>query len=282
MKWSVIALFALGVVAAICAAMLVTSIQVGAAAAAREVQAQESAASEVQVVVAARPLEALSVIEASAVTTRFVPAGEAAADVFADTTLVIGKVLLRSVSEGQLISTGLLAHAGSGVHVASALRPGMRAVSIALSDSMGLEGLLYPGSVVDVIASINLRATDDVQARPVSMTLLQGVFVLGVGERTVVSEPEGEALVSGASGRRRPNVTLLVDLQQAEVLKLAMQEGSVSLVLRNPTDESIEEAEGTSLSSLSPVLEVPPAPRQIVVTKGGVPQVQTFRIAGGE
>lgn len=282
MKWSIIALFALGIVAAICAAMLVTSIQVGSVGLGTDVQAQEVAPVEVEVVVAARALEALSVIEASAVTTRSISAADAPADALAHPTLVIGKVLLRSVAEGQLISAEALASEGSGVHVASALRPGMRAVSIALSDSMGLEGLLYPGSVVDVIASMNLRAELDGQPRPVSMTLLQGVFVLAVGQRTVVSEPAGELTSTPVSGRRRPNVTLLVDLQQAEALKLAMQEGSVSLVLRNPTDETVEEVAGTSLNSLAPVVGVQPVSQQIVVTKGGVPQIQTFRIAGGE
>jgi len=129
---------------------------------------------------------------------------------------------------------------------------------------------------------MSLRAEAGSQSRPVSMTLLQSVFVLGVGQQTVVSGSEREQSGSLASGRRRPNVTLLVDLEQAEMLKLAMQEGSVSLVLRNPTDASIETVEGTSLSSLAPVLAGPAVPRQIVVTKGGVPQVQTFRIAGGE
>ena len=280
MKWSVIALFALGVVAAICAAMLVTSIQVSQGPAGARVRAQEPAPREVQVLVAARELEALSVIEASALTTRALPADAAPAEALTDPAQVIGKVLLRPLGEGELLSSELLAREGSGVHVASTLRPGMRAVSIALSDSMGLEGLLYPGSVVDVIASMRLRDEPGESAGPVSMTLLQGVFVLAVGPRTVVSEPAGGARSAPSAGRRRPSVTLLVDLKQAEALKLAMQEGSVSLVLRNPTDDTVQEVAGTSLGSLAPVLGVPETSQQIVVTKGGVPEIHTFRDAG--
>lgn len=281
MKWSVIALFALGVFAAICAAMLVTSIQAGPGRSPGGVQAQEEAPADVQTVVATRDLEPMTVIEASAVTTRSVPAGEASFGSFTNTQLVIGKVLMRAVPADEPITSDALAREGSGVHVASALRPGMRAVSVALTDSMGLEGLLYPGSVVDVIASMSLRADAEAQPQPVSMTLLQGVFVLAVGELTVVSEPASDEGGTVIGGRRRPSVTLLVDSRQAEVLKLAMQEGSVSLVLRNPTDDLVAQVEGTALSSLAPVL-APDIGRQVTVVKGGVPQVKTFAIGGRE
>jgi len=198
MKWSVIALFALGVFAAICAAVLVTSIQAGAGAPAGGVLAQEASPAEVQVVVATRDLAPMTVVEASAVTTESMPSGEAPFDSFTNTALVIGKVLLRPVAAGRPITSSALAGEGSGVHVASALRPGMRAVSVALSDSMGLEGLLYPGSVVDVIASMTLSPGAESRPEPVSMTLLQGVFVLGVGEQTadperIVGEPVAAA-----------------------------------------------------------------------------------------
>jgi pilus assembly protein CpaB len=189
----------------------------------------------------------------------------------------IGKVLLRAVEEGEAITSGLFAGLGSGVHLASALKPGMRAVSVTLTDNMGLEHLLYPGSVVDVLASMAVRDDAGGEARPVSMTLLQGVFVLAVGDETVVSE-SAQATDVGSLMRqpKRPSVTLLVDSKQAELLKLAMQEGSVSMVLRNPADERAVVAEGTPLYELSPILEAPRARREVVVFKGGQAETKTL------
>jgi hypothetical protein len=54
---------------------------------------------------------------------------------------------------------------------------------------------------------------------------------------------------------RRPPVTLLVDPAQAEMLKLAMHNGSVSLVLRNPLDQEIASGQGKRLVDLSALLK---------------------------
>ena len=88
------------------------------------------------------------------------------------------------------------------------------------------------------------------------MTMLQGISVLAVGERTIVhpdaEQQSGEFVIQQ---ERRPTVTLLVDPEQAEILKLAMHNGSVSLTLRNPLDETRTAHKGTRLTELSPILK---------------------------
>jgi hypothetical protein len=95
------------------------------------------------------------------------------------------------------------------------------------------------------------------EVKPHSMTLLKGAYVLAVGDRSVVS-PEGAADSKGSSsitGSSRPSVTLLVTPDEAELLKLAMAEGSVSLVLRDPRDKDLGAPEAsTRLADLSPTL----------------------------
>jgi len=81
---------------------------------------------------------------------------------------------------------------------------------------------------------------------------------LAVGDRSVVS-PEGSEEPNDASGRiagsNRPSVTLLVTPDEAELLKLAMAEGSVSLVLRDPRDTETHAKEpSTRLADLSPTI----------------------------
>jgi Flp pilus assembly protein CpaB len=115
------------------------------------------------------------------------------------------------------------------------------------------------------------------------MTLLQGIFVLAVGDDTVVSE-SAQATDVGSPMRqaRRPSVTVLVDSKQAELLKLAMQEGSVSMVLRNPADEQAVVGAGTPLHELSPILDAPRERRQVVVLKGGQAETKTLTARGAQ
>jgi pilus assembly protein CpaB len=284
MKWTILGLFSLGLVAAVCAALLVTSLRVGSGRRASGLQAASSPeATEGVLLVAARPLEALTVVDASALGSKSVPIAEMPLGAVTSEANAIGKVLLRPVAQGEVITTDLFAGLGSGVHVASALRPGMRAVTVTLTDNMGMEHLLYPGSVVDVLASMAVHDDPGGEARPVSMTLLQGIFVLAVGDDTVVSE-SAQATDVGSPMRqaRRPSVTVLVDSKQAELLKLAMQEGSVSMVLRNPADEQAVVGAGTPLHELSPILDAPRERRQVVVLKGGQAETKTLTARGAQ
>jgi pilus assembly protein CpaB len=251
MKWSVLGLLVLGIVAAVCAAVLAASLQARRSG----IRAADTALpSETRLVVAARDLDSLAVVDAGSVETRTIASEVAPADGLSDPVQVVGKVLREPLKKGQPFTAASFA-SGPGVRLAAALRDGQRAVTVSLSDSMGAEPILYPGCLVDVLVSMRVKPEEGQGDAPVSMTLLQGVMVLAVGQRTIVDpgkEPEGGASDRAAGGR--PPVTLLVEPDQAEMLKLAMEEGSISLVLRNPLDGERAEERGTRLESLSPIL----------------------------
>jgi Flp pilus assembly protein CpaB len=115
------------------------------------------------------------------------------------------------------------------------------------------------------------------------------VRVLAVGQDTIVHQSEAGA-EQGQSGRgARPTVALAVTTDQAEKLKLAMQEGSVSLSLRNPKDNSQVPIRLTGLPSMSPLLGgggstdnkiqvVGPQGRErkVLIMRGGTAEVRTF------
>ncbi|MEX0655094.1 MAG: Flp pilus assembly protein CpaB [Phycisphaeraceae bacterium] len=217
-----------GLVAAVCAMLIVQALTAPDPEAVAEAQAEP----EVQILVAKQALPAMSVVDGDSVTVEQVPRGEAPAGALQNPVQVVGKVLALPVVAGQAFTARSFARDDSAVHLAAALPHGKRAVTVSLTDHAGLSGLLYPGSVVDVLASIRMESEQDGQSDEATTTLLQGLQVLAVGDETVVSSEEALA------GRRTPSrlVALLVDPKQAQVLQLAMAHGSVSLAMRNPLD----------------------------------------------
>jgi len=136
---------------------------------------------------------------------------------------------------------------GVAAQVAASLPTGMRAVSVSLSNDSITGGLLYPGCVVDVLASFKLSSSERGQA--ISTTLLREVQVLAVRGASIVSEKEIEQDKSRSpSNYGRVTVTLMVDPKQAEALQLATENGTISLALRNPLDKSPVDTEATVLS----------------------------------
>jgi len=215
----------------------------------------------VDILVADREVEAYAKISTDDVRVEKIPLQEAEdllrKGAFRDPLQVAGRMTEVPIQPDELIVPDMFAKRESGLLITAALAEGKRAVSLSLSDPMGIEGILYPGCYVDVMASMKVSTGVEGDTKPLSMTLMQGAYVLAVGDRTVVS-PEGNADERGSSGitgTSRPSVTLLVTPEEAELLKLAMAEGSVSLILRDPRDEEVTGPEpGTRLADLSPTL----------------------------
>lgn len=286
MKWTIVGLFALGVIAAVAAAILVARFS---AAGDTEVDSPENPIPDVPVVVATKQLEPMTIITPDAVTIAtkkrsILPQGS-----FTDTSQVLSKVLKFPAQQGKMLTESDFYNKGSPAELAAALKDGERCVNVALNDSMGLETLLYPGSLVDVMCSMHLRGTDeDTTEQPISITLIENVRVLAVGRETIVHQSDVPAEDAQARAGR-PTVALAVTTDQAEKLKLAMQEGSVSLSLRNPRDTAQVPVRVTGMASLSPLLgarasgddpvEVVGAKNtehRVVILRGGQSEVRSF------
>jgi Flp pilus assembly protein CpaB len=137
----------------------------------------------------------------------------------------------------------VFAGSGPGVHLAATLPEGMRAMSVSLSDYSSLDGLLYPGCAVDVLATFDLRGqTEDKEGGVISTTILRGVQVLAIEDKTAVSASEKTDEKAARQDRRR-RVTLMVNPKQAEQLQLAMEHGMISLSMRNPSDRTMADSD---------------------------------------
>ncbi len=113
-----------------------------------------------------------------------------------------------------------------------------------------MDGLLYPGCLVDVLWCFNGKIARD---NPMSKIVLENIPVLAIGKQTVLTPEENLAsnLTHPASVRKGNLVTLLLDAKQAEILQLARDQGSIALVMRNPTDIDAAAPRLLSLSSLA-------------------------------
>jgi pilus assembly protein CpaB len=249
MKWSVVVLIVLGLVAALCAAFIVASLTNQAGPKQAPVSTEPR---EVTYVVATRDLPARTLVESDAVELRTSTQG-APPSSYPQPAMVINKVLSRSIKKGASFDATYFSSAeGANVVLAGTLREGERAVSIPLSDSGGIESMLYPGCKVDVLASMQLKDDKGLGDQPVSMTLIQDITVLAVGQQTIVSPVPDDSRTLVQRGPAS-TITLLVNAHQAEMLYLARQRGSVSIALRNPTDKEPVGAPGTRLPNLSPM-----------------------------
>lgn len=238
MRWSLAVLILVGIIGAICAAVLVGGYRASG---------RSAPTTEVTVLVAAKPLEGMTIIRAEDVTTRKMPSSEAPKDAYSDPGSVVGKVLASAMVDQQVFTHSSIAVEGSGMRLATALRPGERAVTIELKEISSNESLIYPGCRVNVIMSMKPAGSD---SDPISATLFSGVQVLAVGAKTVMTEDDSKK-TDGSAGSRRMTVTLLVDDKQAQVLALAARQGTIMLTMRGPLDETKTTQQPTLLSDLA-------------------------------
>jgi pilus assembly protein CpaB len=110
------------------------------------------------------------------------------------------------------------------------VQPGNRAMPIRVSFEEEIP-LIRPGDFVDVLAVYN-----DTRAAAV---VLQRVLVLASG-RDTSNDPSADKRAN--NGMKATTITLSVSLAEGQLLALAMQRGQLTVVVRNPQDQTIAEA----------------------------------------
>lgn len=276
-KWPIFAVLVLGLVASVCAAVLMAALKAGGS---KPVAAPQT----VEIVVVSGDLPGMSKIEQGVIELREVGLAEKPEGAFTDPVQVLGRVLKSGLVSGQPVVESALLRDEGGAQLASSLPPGMRAVSVEINGSSALRGLLFPGSRVDVIVSYKAVPGRSRGGAPVSRTLLQNVGVLAVEDKTVFTvEPEdGEDEKKALPARRATRgmmVTLMVEPQQARELQSARDIGGLSLSLRNPLDASLTADPSAKEEPVDAVFvepEKPAGPWRTVVVRGGKTEIIEF------
>jgi pilus assembly protein CpaB len=216
-----------------------------------------TAAAQVMVLVAARPVRAGNLLKPEDLTGKEITHSAAGDDASLDTPDVrhalVGAMVRRSLVTGDVVRTKDVMRPGDHGFLAAVLSPGMRAVSVGVDSVTGTAGLIWPGDRIDLILTQAIGdAAIPVGRRIAAETVLSDVRVIAIDQQIM----EGVA-PDGTEGKGR-TVTMEVTSAQAERVSVATRIGRLSLAVRSadrPLPSSSTASPGTTWASdVSPAL----------------------------
>lgn len=153
---------------------------------------------------------------------------------FTEIGALTDRIAVSQLVAGEPLLAAELAAPGSGAGLVAMIEPGMRAMSVKVDEVTGVGGFILPSTYVDIIGVEKLEGN-----RNKAETILRRIKVLAIAQETFTEEGKAKVVRT---------VTLEIKPDQAEILALQTQKGSIHLVLRNPMEE---------------ILEVPPEPKVV-------------------
>jgi pilus assembly protein CpaB len=199
----------------------------------------------------------------------------------------VGRAVMAPLEPNEMILESKLAPKEAGAGLQATIPEGMRAISVAVNDVVGVAGFVTPGSSVDVLVTGQLPGANQAGALKVTRTILENVRVLAAGQK-IEQDREGKP-------QTVPVVTLLVSPKDAAALTMASTEGKIQLALRNSIDNKtpapepvlqavlfggntpppVVKAVGHRTIIAPPVLKIPP-PYTVEVIVGGKRETKSF------
>ena len=153
------------------------------------------------------------------------PAKESITGMFQRIEDCVGRALITMVVDNEPILDGKLAPKEAGAGLPATIPQGMRALTVAVNEVVGVAGFVMPGTMVDVLVTGTITGRG---GQSITHTILENVRVLAAGQ-AVEQDEEGKP-------QTVPVVTLLVDPEEATKLTMASTEGRIQLALRNTID----------------------------------------------
>jgi pilus assembly protein CpaB len=148
------------------------------------------------------------------------------------------RVALRPIEAGEPILPGKITGPGGRASISSLIETDMRAVAVRINDVAGVAGFVLPGDSVDVLIT---RTPPDSKNAQITDMLLQNVRVIAIDQNANESDNKP------ALGK---TVTFSVDQLSAQKLALGGQVGTLSLALRNATNQDMPFASTVGLDDL--------------------------------
>jgi pilus assembly protein CpaB len=199
-------------------------------------QELELSAKRIKVVVAKLDLTAGDTVTAKDLSVREIFANSAGGDEIRleDVRLLVDQKLVANVKQNSPLrwrdlETGDLT--GRGSLLANIIPQGERAMAIPVDSPSSVAGMIRPNDHVDILGTFRFPAQEgDTALDTVTLTLLQNVTVLAVGQQLSTTAEEGRR------GASYTTLTLSITPPEAELLVFAQQKGKLTFTLRNPRD----------------------------------------------
>jgi pilus assembly protein CpaB len=215
------------------------------------------------IVVAASPLQLGTRVDSGNLRLMPWPSDEPVSGMFTRIEDCANRALITPVAANEPILESKLAPKESGAGLPATIPQGMRALSVAVNDVVGVAGFVTPGTMVDVLVTGKLGGGTRGSEDNITRTILENVRVLAAGQK-IEQDREGKP-------QTVPVITLLVSPEDAAKLAMASTEGKIQLALRNTVDTKKVEPpsvlEATLFSGAAPA----PPKRTAPVVKAAAP-----------
>jgi pilus assembly protein CpaB len=199
----------------------------------------------VPVVVAAQDIPEGTVITFEMISQRSVPEQFVTSSVVRpdSASYVVNQKVLVALQAGDPLLWSQFETTKAAERLSTKVQKKARAITIEAKNTTAVGGWIRPNDKVDIIGSFRDPQTDE----NVAVTLLQNIIVVATGKITGTTNvnliPEGQ--------REYNHVSLMVLPEEAEILVLAQELGSLTLSLRNEDDvDLIEERGRATISTL--------------------------------
>jgi pilus assembly protein CpaB len=157
------------------------------------------------------------------------PGNQPVAGMFTRVEDCANRALITPLAENEPILESKLAPKEAGAGLPATIPEGMRAISVAVNDVIGVAGFVTPGTMVDVLVTGKLEGAEPQKGNEnITKTILENVRVLAAGQK-IEQDREGKP-------QTVPVVTLLVTPDDAAKLTMGSTEGKIQLALRNTID----------------------------------------------
>ena len=179
-------------------------------------------------VVAAVPLPLGTRLDSSNVRVIQWPANQSVAGMYTRVEDVANRAIITPLAENEPVLEAKLSPKESGAGLSSTIPEGMRALSVAVNEVVGVAGFVIPGTMVDVLVTGRVIGGNAGGSANITRTILENVRVLASGQKI---EPDREGKPQTVAV-----ITLLVTPDDAAKLTMASTQGRIQLALRNTVD----------------------------------------------
>lgn len=249
-----LALLALGILLAGGASVIVLGIARQAGEASRAVIPQ------VYVVMASREIPDQAVVTPDALVVRPFPAEFAPPDAISQPELAVGKFAVGTIYRDQVLMNGHVSTGKKATSLSDRVPPGRVVIWLAMPELLAGQVGFEPGDRLDILLSLELvpqglGEVPGAAATSIGMstqTTLQNVEIFAIGEAQQAGLKAADGGVSARTSNSAQPLALLVDHQDAIIIKYIKDSGGIiDLALRSSDEERIIRTDSVTVDSIA-------------------------------